>query len=631
MNLVRRLKEEIPDLYIQGFHGTKEYGLWGFKGFDQHEAYWENGAYSVLYPDFMVDRLTASGMRFQSWWNQNFRFMPAMINHSVCHRMDQYCASPRELAKLFDHLGWKYAVMSGLAARASLTALLIPYDPDDIYGDYIDFINKWVTWSRKTFKYNKNSAAFGSQVVPGLVDGHAKIAGNKGFIFLCNSAPVVSSITFSLGEEIGLSKPGAYSLKEIYPREDVYLRETKTGKGIFFLNDSITVEVPQYQVLLFELEPEVRPLLFGISGKASLNAGHLAVSESIDTEGMERRGYFISNGGEILSVEINGTPVPFEEEKDGISFAVNYGKNVLPRYLYNWKDGQDMPFAFLNPTPVEHISLYAEFYVPLRIKEILETAKPKNAGEADRIIAKLRGNNKNANYAWAVPHRLYLVIPFANSGKVGSVNAFVNGELCDMTDVLAGRSSLVRYADITEKIFWGSANAIRLDIDRLPERQFIGAYLSYPEALTSVIGDTSVHRGSHASGTPVVFERLNNLSNLKPWYIAPEKQVRINKAWIQEGIIEEFSRYTLCADINCKPEELEGAYFSAQVCIDEYGGIHADEKLDFDFRSGLWTRTVRIGNRQYLIFDGQDINLWAVTKEGYVSPAYKLRLNWKLP
>ena len=85
MNLVKRLKDTFPELYIQGFHGTKEYGLWGFRGFDQHEAYWEQCPYDAgtIYPDLSEDRLTASGMRFQSWWNQNFRFMPAVINHSL--------------------------------------------------------------------------------------------------------------------------------------------------------------------------------------------------------------------------------------------------------------------------------------------------------------------------------------------------------------------------------------------------------------------------------------------------------------------------------------------------------------------------------------------------------------------
>ena len=40
LKIMKALKDEFPNLYYQGFHGNKEYGLWGFKYIDQHEAYW---------------------------------------------------------------------------------------------------------------------------------------------------------------------------------------------------------------------------------------------------------------------------------------------------------------------------------------------------------------------------------------------------------------------------------------------------------------------------------------------------------------------------------------------------------------------------------------------------------------
>ena len=44
IELTRRLKESNPGLFIQGFYGTKHFGLWGLKYTDQHEVYNEQTA-----------------------------------------------------------------------------------------------------------------------------------------------------------------------------------------------------------------------------------------------------------------------------------------------------------------------------------------------------------------------------------------------------------------------------------------------------------------------------------------------------------------------------------------------------------------------------------------------------------
>ena len=60
VRIMKDLKEEFPDLYIQGFYGCKEYGLWGFKYIDQHEGYWEYDIdyMNPIFQDVSADRLT---------------------------------------------------------------------------------------------------------------------------------------------------------------------------------------------------------------------------------------------------------------------------------------------------------------------------------------------------------------------------------------------------------------------------------------------------------------------------------------------------------------------------------------------------------------------------------------------
>ena len=73
---MKALKKAVPGLNYQGFHGNKEYGLWGFKYIDQHEAFWENEVYVMnpVFDDLSVDRVTADNIRQQSVWNYYFRF-----------------------------------------------------------------------------------------------------------------------------------------------------------------------------------------------------------------------------------------------------------------------------------------------------------------------------------------------------------------------------------------------------------------------------------------------------------------------------------------------------------------------------------------------------------------------------
>lgn len=637
MTVIKRLRETFPELYIQGFHGTKEYGLWGFKGFDQHEAYWEQCPYDMatLYPDLSEDRLTASGMRFQSWWNQNFRFMPAIINHSLAHRMTQSCMSPRELLYLFDHLGYKYAVMSALAAGASLTAPLIPYDMDDIYGSYTAFYHKWIQWGRENFSYNKNAVAFGDQARAGGIDGYAKIINDKGFIFLCNPAPVPASISFELGEETGLYEPGSYTLKEIYPRENVLRHDEKNGSLHFEYGSTLDITVPQYEILLLKLEPktESRCELSGITGNVTLVNGKAVVEGSVDLEGEIRQGILhIPPGYAVKELIINKTPIAFEKKNGKLHFTIRYGESVFPRYLYDWYDDENRPYPCPNVQPEKHVVIETNFTASNAMKHLLEKARPKNVDQIEKIIDKLVEEGRG-NFAWAVPHRLFLVLPFMDSSRVKGAVLAINGKPCNLTCVSVQHNgnvtTLIRYADITDTIQFDGKNTLRLEITGLPSNYFIGAYLYYPSAPES----TRVQSASNTEMKPVVVSgRLWPCRDLKPWYMSGEKQIRINSAWIQGDLVEEFKSFTVCAEVNYAPEGLEGVYCSAQICIDETGNsLHADEKLEYDGIRKRWFRTLNMGNRHLLIIDGEYIHLWAVTKDGYVSPTYRLKINWKLP
>lgn len=636
MNLVKRLRETFPELYIQGFHGTKEYGLWGFRGFDQHEAYWEQCPYdgATVYPDLSEDRLTASGMRFQSWWNQTFRFMPAVTNHSLAHRMAQCCVHPRELLYLFDHLGWKYGIMSALAAGASITVPLIPYDPEDIYGGYIPFFKKWSQWGRDHFHYNQHAVAFGEQVVCGTVDGYSKILDGHGFLFLCNSAPIPSEIGFILGEEIGLTVPGEYTFKQIYPLENVGLYDKKLDQGLFHYGETIHVAVPQYEVLVLELQQvQQEPFrLYGINGTVEVYGDTVEILDSSAPEGDMKEGILeLAKASAISRLIVNGTDIPFQVSQDKLKFRVQYGDAPISRYLYDWADSQNHPFECPNSRKMQTVELHTSFFASGKMKALMEEARPKNAEQVEGVIPTLKEQMNRNNFAWATPDRLFLAVPFSDANQVNELRISINGVEYEHTHVTvehySKQSGLIDYLDITDIVTWEADNEITVSAVNLTEHHFLGAYLYYPPCHNTDL----ITVPTSEVGQPLASQPLYPLSFLKPWYQQEGRQVRVDAAWINEVVIEELHDYTVCASVNLGPDELEGVYFSAQVCIDQTNSsLSSDEKMDYDPLRKVWKRTLHMGNRQLLIIDGKDIHVWAVTKDHFVSPAYRVKVEWKL-
>ena len=247
LEVMRRLKEQFPHLYIEGFHGNKEYGLWGFKYIDQHEAYWENEVYVMnpIYPDLSVDRVTADNIRQQSVWNHYFRFMPETMNHGISHRMIQACwMRMPDLDKVFDYTGWKYALLSAIAAGGSVTPTILPHNPEKIDG-YLSFYKKWTEFARKNFALSRRTIPFGAQVGCGI-DGYSKISDNQGYIFLFNPFPQDTEFEFVCDRRMGF-EDGDWkkTTAMIYPYE-------KKGKLLQY-GASLKYVIPAYGCIVIEV------------------------------------------------------------------------------------------------------------------------------------------------------------------------------------------------------------------------------------------------------------------------------------------------------------------------------------------------------------------------------------------
>lgn len=422
--IIRQLKEEFPHLYLQGYYGRKEYGLWGFKYFDQHESYWEQITHilvATMHPDVHADRVNADGCRYQTWWNEHFRFMPTFTSHALTHRVSDWIEDPK-LPKVWDHFGWKYSLMSSLAHAGSTTACILPEDIDTVVGpEFREFYRKWTSWARENYAYARHNMSFGEQVRPGSVDGYARIIGDHGFIFLCNANPRPARITFTLGDEIGLTTQGHFTFTELYPVEG--RRFFDGERGIFARGESVTATVPAYQVLLLEL---------------AVHAGEPVIA------------------------------------------GVETTNDDLPRMLDDWQTEDGQAFVFPFHAAHEQVVLNTSFFADPRIKTLLVDATPKNLAEVTPLIPKWEQAYPYP-FCWARPDRLWLIVPFIDAEQVDEVRVTINDAEAVMRCVTIQDTKVIYYTDITDNVNWGKDNLLRLTLHGLGENQFMGPYLDYPD------------------------------------------------------------------------------------------------------------------------------------------------------
>lgn len=632
--IIQKVKKLNGGMYLQAFHGMKEYGLWGMKCFDQHEAYWEQdpGFFATMYPDFSADRITANGMRLQAWWNQNFRFLPATINHSLTHRMIQNCNRPDTyLREMFDYVGYKFAFMSALAAGASITSPIIPYTLDNAHmREYQSFYLKWINWARENFAYLKKSVAFGSQPDVAMVDGYARIVGDKGFLFLCNGNPVKSTITFSLDGRLGFYGQEKYGLNMLYPHGGYYFDDVHET-GVFRYGDEITIIVEENSVYLFEIVKYSDDILmYGAEGSCTVCKDTAAIQMPAMPVGTERSLVILQQDGEIRTVLVNGTVFQPVQYKNHVRVDILYGERS-DRYLSNWEE-ESSGVLYMGNRELKHVKLRTKAVLPSAVSRSLETYRD---AERVEIYAGKYGEAANMQYAWSLPHRLYLVIPFVDAEEVEGLRAFVNGKECALQFsacwAITSMKKACFFGDVTELVTYDDTNEIFIQAEKIGENMFLGGYLSYPE-LECTKTVTQTESGERRRGFG-----LSEPAAKEPWGSNPpiipssgeNGGIRILYARCT-GAFREHSVVRLEAALNKAPQSIRRVLCSCPITIDDYSDMtmNTDRELLYNEERGIWETELIVGQRRLLIIDDAALHIRAVDCNGFVDQC-TVEIEWE--
>lgn len=569
IELLRKLRGEFPNLYLMAYYGRKEYGLWGFKYFDQQESYWEQTIFygATIHPDLHDDRVNADGARLQNWWNSNFRFLPSVMNHALTHRIGENSYDPR-LPKVWDHGGWRYSLLSGLAAAGSVTACILPEDVALVPG-MKEFYNRWLDWARKNFDLVKYNLALGDQVQPGGIDAWARVKGGHGFLFLCNPAPRPARKELCLDDQIGLRQPGQYTLRELNPRDGAAWVDPVSQRSVFQAGERITFEVPAYEVLLLELAP--------------------------------------------------ATP---GEADSGISAA----PVVLPapgpvRMLDDWQMPDGQRFSFPFHAGQEQLSLRTSFAADPAIREALERAVPSNLVEIAPLVEQWRKDRQLPhNFAWARPDRLWLVLPFADASRVREVRLECGSAEVPVACFSVSGVKIIFYADLSGVVKWGQTNTLSLHLAGLQPDQFLGPYLDYPAILPA-----ETQQSGLPAGPRVVFDRpVESEVAAQRAASAPVGKglPKVLRAAMDPPLLGGNREVTFTATVDMPAEQLRGVYLSA-------GWLGSDVRMACEAGSREWKFRCGAPGR-FPILDAHTAHVWAVGANGQIGAVRTLPVKWSL-
>ena len=618
LKVIEGVKKCAPNVYLQAFHGLKEYGLWAMKHISQHEAYWEQDPnfFAAMYPDLSADRITANGMRQQAWWNNNFRFLPAGINHSLSHRMIQNCTQPNLfMTNLLDYQGYEFALMSGLATGASITLPVFPFDLENPkYAEYVAFYQKWLAFGKKNLDILKRCVSFGTPII-GKIDGYGRFCGDCGFVFLCNSAPFACPVTFTLGEEIGFSGEGNYRLKQLYPQES-YFYDEEHDRGIFRQGDVVSVWVPGYTVLLLQVEACTKetPWLYGVSGSYVLRDGGLRISDCVLPEGTYAKIRFQTEKT-ISSLVVNGKNLPFERENGCVISSIRFGVSLCRGI----KKADGTPLLLEDADARDHTQVKTAFFLSSKVQTLLQRY---GTFDSVRREAEKSGDGSNMFYAWAQPDRLWLLLPFGEE-EVPIQSIVVNGHPVKLQfqssfAITCHKKSCV-FADITDYVRFDQDNSLQILADRPFGRNVLGAYLVYPKGKDT----NDVSAAAKPATVQVPVEETGPYTH---------GGIQIQKAWLDKPEFEAYGVITLRVKVNCLPQQVKRILCSCPITIDGFSQLtmNTDRCLQYDAQEDVWKVKFIISSRNMLIIDDPVIHIQALDMAGNADTKI-IPIEWKFP
>ena len=466
--VMETLRRDIPDIVIDGRQAYQNYGPWTWlAGSYPHPTSTDEQPESfVSFPDLKLDRVSADRERYTAYRYRNYEFapseiVPGFITHQTPRNDDtghmpvtQTPAGEMLLplrARDWDYLGWRYSLLSSIAVAGWNNVLnMIPARDPDEFKDFSDEDRKWflhwIDWADAHKKYLRHTRTILGQPALGKVDGTSAMLPGGGFVFLFNPNGRRLSATLTLGEAIGLTEHGRYTIRELYPLEGRLIG--KSGEGLWSWGDIFTREMDGGSALVLEVESEDdsnegkhEAQLFNSPGTAVLE-GQVLRLDGVKGEAGTSGTLLVSLPASAKVESVRVGPV---ELKDSQVRVVKPGLIEIPVQFagapfrhYQQIDRYDPAFSG------DRVS--ANFRIPKRVFDQL--AARAKAWPVPWTPEDLRST-------WLAPQRLLLYVQLAEPDDHWSASLKIDGRPVDLlkayASVRANRRNFVGfYADVSK-------------------------------------------------------------------------------------------------------------------------------------------------------------------------------------
>lgn len=237
-SVVQRLRKRYPNIQLCAFWGLKEGNPWSLKGISSQENFYENHSAAYNPPDLS----SADDLRFQHWYNHNYRFLPTYTNMAQIN-----------FAK--EAKGNLYSILSCLSASTHASVCdWVQFDTQEEADKIFGPLRYWKKWASEHYSFLRDRVdLFGQPCRKDGIDGTAHILGDRGFIFIFNPTSGAHWGSIPLNELIGLEKGARYSLDEISTGQPKRMAVLSRGDALLF-------QIQPNSAMLVELKPARGPL-----------------------------------------------------------------------------------------------------------------------------------------------------------------------------------------------------------------------------------------------------------------------------------------------------------------------------------------------------------------------------------
>ena len=490
--VMEELRRRVPDIVIDGRQAYHLYGPWSWlAGSYPHPTFNDEQPESfVPFPDLHFDRVSANRERFTAYRYRNYEFapseiVPGFITHQTSRGDDTGDMPQRKGARDvaltpfrqrdWDHLGWRYSLLSSIAIAGWNNVLnMIPARDIEEYRAFSDadrrWFRGWLEWAELNKEYLRHTRTILGQPAIGKVDGTSALLGDRGYVFLFNPNGRRLTAEFGLDATIGLKVPGRFVLKELHPLENRLIG--KPGAGVWTSGDRVSIDMDGGSALVLELQPAppevARPVLFNAPGSATLEGRVLRLDGVRGEMGKTvELLVLLPRGLTAGAVHLNGEPAGFTVGSSG-ALSVTARFDGAPFCHYQQIGAWDAEFSGRRFT--------GSFTVPRRVFDQLA---------ARQRAWPIRWTAEDFRTTWLAPQRLLLFVQIAAPDDRLEVRLKIDGREIEVrkaySAVRAERRTFVGfYADLSLLSADGE-HSIELELPLLKPGQFQGAFFENVE------------------------------------------------------------------------------------------------------------------------------------------------------